>query len=313
MAKTAFQTDRGTLWKFDPEELHLIEDPSHPLYDPRVAAPLDEALVRSIMHKGVCVPVIISKGEGDRPVVVDGRQRVRAAREANKRLVAQGSIPAKVQCTLRRGEEAQGLFGVMILANELRRDDSVLAKARKAGRMLQMGASEEEVALSFGKSIDTIKKWDRLLSCAPAVLKAVEADKLTAAAALELSTLPLKEQIEALTQLLVSAARPRPTAVGEPAAAAADELPPELPQQQRADGSRGKPAKPVSAKAARDAVADAKGEPRPARNGKSKLRAAEEIEERLAGIERGLDQNLGADTLLGWRDALRWVLKQEEL
>lgn len=200
MAKSAFAAKRRDAFVFNPNDLVLIEDEEHHLYDSRVKMPLDEALVKSIMYQGVIEPVVITK-EGNCPVVVDGRQRVRAAREANAQLEKMGREPIGVTCVVRRGDESS-LFGVAISANENRQDDTPLGRAEKCARYLDMGRTEEEAAIAFGVTPQSIKLWMRLLECSAPVKKAVERGDLAATAANQLADLPAAEQKEMLAKLL---------------------------------------------------------------------------------------------------------------
>jgi ParB family chromosome partitioning protein len=192
-------------FKFSPEKLVVVTDKKHCLYDERVHLPLNESLVKSIMVRGVIVPVVIrlnGKREDGTPIVevVDGRQRVRAAVEANKRLAAEGKETVLVSTTRRRGEAAD-LAGVMISTNELREGDDLLTKARKLQRYLAMGRDEEDAAIAFGCSVQTIKNMLKLLELHPDVQKAIEKDELPASIAKELSTLPQEEQPAALEKI----------------------------------------------------------------------------------------------------------------
>ena len=93
--------------------------------------PLSENLVLNIMHHGVIEAVIINKNPETGTVdVVAGRQRVRAAREANKRLRAQGLEPIQVPATVRRAEAAD-LAGIMVSENEIREGDTAMGRAQK--------------------------------------------------------------------------------------------------------------------------------------------------------------------------------------
>jgi ParB family chromosome partitioning protein len=210
--KTAFE-NRTNAYTFDPSELVLIDDPKNPLFDPRVNMPLDESLVLNVMFQGVLEPVIVVK-QNDKPVVVAGRQRVRAAREANKRLKEQGKEPVRVTAVIRRGTESD-LFGVSISENEARQDDTPLGRANKCARYLNMGRSEEEAAVTFGVTKHCVQAWMRLLQCAAPVRKAVEEGKLAASAAAKLADLPADEQVSTLDGLLEEAksnGHKRPTA-----------------------------------------------------------------------------------------------------
>ena len=63
---------------FEPENLHLVTDKTHPLYDERIHLPISEAMVLNIMDQGVLEPIIVWKDpETGLSCVVDGRQRRR--------------------------------------------------------------------------------------------------------------------------------------------------------------------------------------------------------------------------------------------
>jgi ParB family chromosome partitioning protein len=209
MAKSLFKTARGDLFRFPATDLVLIDDPTHPLYDERVHMDVDESLVRNIMVHGVIEPVVVAKIDG-KPVVVDGRQRVKAAKAASERLEREGGKPVLVPCVVRRGGEGV-LFGVSVSANELRTDDTPLAKAEKLVRLLSLGYTEEEAGVVFGVSPRTIDNWLRLTELDPAVKYAVDEGQISATAAGELSGLPKTEQKAALKKLLAASPGQRPS------------------------------------------------------------------------------------------------------
>lgn len=205
MAKTAVEAPRTNAWLFDPEQLKLVTDENHPLYDPRIHLPTDEAMIRNIMVNGVIEPVIVAK-EGQEVVVVDGRQRTKNAIEANKRLTAEGKEPVKVTCIIRRGDDAS-LFGVLISANENRQDDTPLGKAEKLARYMAMGRTEDQAAIAFGVSIVTIKTWLAMLTLSEKVRQAVDEGVISATAAVKLVDLPRPEQETALNSLVESGSK----------------------------------------------------------------------------------------------------------
>jgi ParB family chromosome partitioning protein len=95
---------------FEPENLHLVTDKTHPLYDERIHLPINEAMVLNIMEQGVLEPIIVWKDpESGLACVVDGRQRVRHTLEANKRLVKQGDSPLLVPAVTKRGSAVRWL------------------------------------------------------------------------------------------------------------------------------------------------------------------------------------------------------------
>src|SRR5437868_5424903 len=110
MGKSSKNTHGATgstnLLLFEPEKIVIVQDESHPLYDERIHMPIDEALVLNIMHHGVLEPVIVRRNpETSETEIVDGRQRVRATREANERLRAQGRPTHLVPAVVRKGSD----------------------------------------------------------------------------------------------------------------------------------------------------------------------------------------------------------------
>lgn len=184
MGKTAFEASRFSGFWFDPEDLVIIEDPKDSLYDARAKLAPNESLVRNIAHFGILEPVLVTR-RGSAGIVVDGRQRVRAAREANKRLKEAGLEQVKVPCILRAGDDAH-LFGILCTANEHRLNDTPLERAKKASRLRDLGRSEEEIALTFGVSKAAVTKWLKVLDLPAAVREEVEAGHISAEAALKL-------------------------------------------------------------------------------------------------------------------------------
>jgi len=196
---------RSDLFSFDPEKLVIITDKAHALYDERADMPLDEAFILNIMHYGIIQPIVFRTEENEDgvtiAVVVAGRQRVRAAREANKRLVARGDLPIRVP-GVRRRENDHGTIGAMVAENEGRKGDEMLVKAAKARRMIETyGYSEEKVAMTFCVSVATLKRYMLIDESAPEVRDAFVRGDLPAGAAVELAKLPRGKQAEAVASL----------------------------------------------------------------------------------------------------------------
>ncbi len=202
---------RQDLLKFDPEDLFLVTDEKHPLYDPRVNKPIDENLVKNIRMYGVIEPVIVRRNGETKDgkaimEVIAGRQRVRCAREANKLLKEAGETPVLVPAIVKRGDD-QRLFGVLVSENEMRSGDSTMEKAKKLQRYLDMGGDENEAATTFGVTRTTIRNYLALLDCDKAVQKAVDDGLITPSLAIsEFSKMSREEQKEALAKVLASGA-----------------------------------------------------------------------------------------------------------
>ena len=175
----------------DPNDVVIIgldtdDGPEHPLYDERVKLKLDEGLVRNIMVHGVIEPITVTKDPDKRALVVVGRQRVRCAREANKRLEAEGKVTISVPAMVRRGEQV-GMYGVMVSENENRQDDNIITKARKGAKLLAMGMPHDIVATNLHVSSARFSAWLKLLELEPSLVKAVERGEVSVSIALEKS------------------------------------------------------------------------------------------------------------------------------
>jgi len=200
-------------YMFDPEDLVLVTDEKSPLYDERVTLPIDEALVLNIMFapdgvpQGVLEPVNATRNPETGAVeVIDGRQRVKAAREANKRLKQQGLEPVWVPAMLKR-TNAHSAMGMMISSNEHRQNDTPIGKAKKAQRYIDLGRDEAEVATLLGLSKASVKNLLSLLDAPAAVRNAVESGKITATDAYKLAKLDPAEAKEKVAELVEHAPR----------------------------------------------------------------------------------------------------------
>ncbi|ENN8392446.1 ParB N-terminal domain-containing protein [Serratia marcescens] len=189
---------------FEPERLHLVTDRSHPLYDERIHLPLDEAMVLNIMDQGVLEPIIVWKDpETGLSCVVDGRQRVRHAIEANKRLAAAGKDLLFVPAVTKRGSAVR-MAQAMISANEIRRSDTPLGRAKKMADALERGHDEEDLSLMFGVGVQTIRATLALLDATQAVKDAVESGTVTVSQARQLANLSPEEQREKVKEVEVA-------------------------------------------------------------------------------------------------------------
>lgn len=200
---------RADLLRWNPEALVIITDRKHPLYDPRADMPLDEGMVLNVKALGVLQPIIVRRnGERDGVAIMEvvaGRQRVRAAREANKRLAAEGStLRHLVPGIVKRADDVT-LFATIIAENEARQDTTPMGRANMLSRLLAMGASEADAAVAFKVAPSTIRNWLGLLDCDKSVQQAVESGALPATtAAQEFSRMPREEQATKLAELIAS-------------------------------------------------------------------------------------------------------------
>lgn len=200
------------LYKVPPEELTIVgidcaDDEMPGLVDPRIHDPIRPELVASIYAHGVQQLVKVT-GRGERLYVVDGRQRVRHAREANRQRVAEGLPPMRVNVEVispdgaNDGEEQRSLWITAKVANSFRLEDGPMRKAVNAkAAMSKFGLTAEEVAAAEGVALATMRQYLSLLRLDPAMQEAVEQGKITPTAAAGLVAMPASEQCEYLARV----------------------------------------------------------------------------------------------------------------
>lgn len=186
---------------FEPEHLHLITDKTHPLYDERVHLPIDEGMVLNIAELGVLEPIIVWKDpELGLTCVVVGRQRVKHTLEANKLRLKEGKDPLLVPGVVKRGSANQ-MAKYMVSENEIRRPDTPLGRAKKMSDALDRGLDEDDIAVLFGCSVQTVRATLSLLEATQAVREAVEAGTINVTQARQLASLKPEEQREKVKQI----------------------------------------------------------------------------------------------------------------
>lgn len=196
-AKLVSKTD---LLNIDPDLLKIVEDPKHPAYDERIFLPLPEWLITSVDEDGVINPIKI-KLEGDDYIVIDGRQRVRAAREANKRRRSRGEVLLRVPCHPMRADE-KTQTRMMVKLNEHRQEDDSLTRAKKMARLQGHGYTNAEIATHFAKTESFVEQHLALLDCVPEIQKAVLAGNMSVTAAIQFAQKPVEAQVAGLKALL---------------------------------------------------------------------------------------------------------------
>jgi len=206
MAKQLFDAKRSNIFFFDPDDLIVIgldttDGPEHPLYDARAKLPVDDKLVLNIMALGKILEPVGVRKNGEIVEVIYGRQRVKACREANKRLKASGCEPIFVPAIGERVDNSRA-FGMMISENELRRGDAPLTKAQKLQKYIDLGHTEKDASEIFGITLQTAKNWLSLLDLDRSVQKMVESGKITATAAAGLVSLSREKQKEEAEKLI---------------------------------------------------------------------------------------------------------------
>jgi ParB family chromosome partitioning protein len=157
--------------------------------------------------QGVLEPItVVRDPETGKVEVAVGRQRVKAAREVNKRLKKQGLEPIRVPAMIQRANPHRAM-AMLISENENRQDDTPLGRAKKAQRYIDLGHSDEEIAALFGISKASVKNMLALLDAPAAVRNAVEAGKISTSDGYKLAKLEPAEAKEKVAELVEHAPR----------------------------------------------------------------------------------------------------------
>ncbi|MHC4237483.1 MAG: ParB/RepB/Spo0J family partition protein [Planctomycetota bacterium] len=192
---------RSTMSFEDPESIIIVgldtieKNQDSPLYDERVEMDLPEELISSIREHGVQQNVVTFE-KNNKLVCVDGRQRVRAARELNRRILEGGGNKddlVKVPVT-KYIANGVGLMGLGIALNEIRYEDPVPVKAAKLQRYLKLGRTMEDASRAFGVQIPTLQNWLSIGKLTDELQEQVNDGTLSVNAAVDLSSMEEDDQ-----------------------------------------------------------------------------------------------------------------------
>ncbi len=204
---------KNDVYLFDPADVVLVDDKTSALYDERVDNDFKESLVLNMMFEVDGVPLGVIKNlvgrrnaETGKIEIIDGRQRTKALREANKRRRKRGLEPIWLPVHIKRAND-QRAMSMLISANEHSTEDSPMNRAKKAQRYIDLGRDEKEVAVLLGTSESTVKNLLRLLDAPAAVKNAVDAGKITTSDAYKLSREEPAEAKKRLEELMEKAPR----------------------------------------------------------------------------------------------------------
>jgi len=203
--RQAIDAPRRSIFLEDPENIVIIgldtkDGPSHPRYDVRAHETFKENIVIGMMKHGVKKPISVIKVNG-RLEVVDGRQRVINAREANRRLKAAGEPPLRVPVLPpEQGTDAK-MAALMAMLNTHNVEMSPLALGQMAQGLYDRGYADEEVAVYCNVSVQTVKNYVSLLGLKPEIQQMMITGKLPATKGYELARKDDKAQKAFLTRL----------------------------------------------------------------------------------------------------------------
>lgn len=213
---------KGDMIYIDPEKILIPSDPEHYLFDERKDYPVNPRQVEFSKEFGCKLAVIgtLTDGKkGKEVLVVDGRQRIGALRQANKEMLAEGTPPDMIwlmPVTLVDGTELE-LHTTAQAANSFHKGDSPSVEARKVvayikrasggtwspeGKALPAKEFMDKAALAFNTSLSSVKNRINFTKLHGDVQKAVDKNAIPMTDALELTKLEAEEQKKALEGLL---------------------------------------------------------------------------------------------------------------
>ncbi|MGK3472107.1 hypothetical protein, partial [Klebsiella pneumoniae] len=108
-------------------------------------------------------------------------------------LLKEGKEPLLVSAVAKRGSAVR-MAQAMVSANEIRQADTPLGRAKKMADALERGHDEDDLALMFGVSVQTVRATLSLLDATQAVKDAVESGTVTVTQARQLASLKPEEQ-----------------------------------------------------------------------------------------------------------------------
>lgn len=177
------------VFEMDPDAIRIVIDKDDPLWDPDCEAPVDDGMLQSFLSGAAVFDpiVVVNRGKrGGEPdyVVVDGRNRLKCARERN-RVRAEKDLPKiRIPVTQCKTEDAVAIK----IASGKKAKRSALYWPRmwahyRAGEAPNGGSDElKEARTRFmamaGITTGALLKWEKTLSAHPAVLRMVEERKL---------------------------------------------------------------------------------------------------------------------------------------
>lgn len=278
MATIAGAEGRKDLHQFDPNRLVIVTDPGNVLcQEVRNRTPTPEWLVLSIMALGVTTPIQVRRGpkvDGEFTYeVVVGRQRVKAAREANKRLLKARRDPVFIKTEVVQGTDEDML--ALIRSENVRVDMTPLERAETAKISIAKGVAETKVINdSFRGSKAEYERHMALLACHPSVVAAIEDGRL-ALKAVDTFTELTRDDQGALLERMVAEGKTGPREARTIAATAEETL---------ANNGTGRPGEEPKTRTKSTAP---------------KARNAQEVADRLAALEANGDFE---ETLRRWAE-----------
>lgn len=168
-----------------PEDLELASD--GPLFDRRQVEPLNMQVMNSIEAKGMRIKPKVRRKPGEEDVlqVIDGRTRVRSAREINKKLELAGLPKKKILVEIDICTSDAMAAELKHMYNEERLERDPLGKAEGMVELLGYGYSVTDVATMFKVATKTVQRAKKLVNASDDLKEALKENKITLVQALD--------------------------------------------------------------------------------------------------------------------------------
>lgn len=140
-----------------------------------------EELALSIKEQGVIVPITVTKGEGNKYILIAGERRLRASKKAGLK-----EIPAYIRVA------TQTEMMEMALVENIQRDNlNAIEIALSLSALIEsFNLTQEQMSQKIGKTRSVITNYLRLLKLPAAIQIAIQEDKITMGHARAIINLP---------------------------------------------------------------------------------------------------------------------------
>lgn len=154
-----------------------------------------EELADSIRVKGVIQPIIVTKTDGGKYMIIEGERRWRASGLAGKK-----TIPA----VIKKADTPKERLELALITNAQREDLNPVELAKAYDKLMnEYGYRQEDVGFILGKSRSAVANRLRLLTLPREVLSAIEDKSISEGHARALLALENKGDIIALTSMII--------------------------------------------------------------------------------------------------------------
>ena len=236
MGKTVVEDykTRGDYFVMNVDDLEIITDRADPAFEPRAELPLDhpkmvylmesiaETASRDPQRCGNLTEILIRKNGRNSNgkliyQVIDGRQRVKVTREINKRNTEAGAESVYLRAKHLSVQEERDFLRIMVTRNECRIGSAPSILAQQIERMIETGNTWKEAERAFAKPEAKLRELMTLTKLCDDVNKAVDAGKISVAAAGKFEDMSVQAQRTALRELLESGEKITPKRAAEKA------------------------------------------------------------------------------------------------